>query len=300
MKRNSGANAPGSSIDATGRRDVLGGADARPVERLSVHRRSLGDERSLRAAVAIPEGVSLVHVRQDRAECFGEPVGLQRRTRRHGVKPVHAPRHALGQAGNRVEAVPLLVEIHGPELARPGVDVTEQVAMHFTPVTDVPGLPDQVGVGVQGALGLSGERCFDDKKRRPVSDAEQVAQAAGGRGRCRGRPPWPAGSLRLAGVGGLGQAVIREQFDAVLSEDLPAGLVAGHLAGRSRLEDGHDSRLQLDAFQPGRSHGTTDVRILVHGDESTTAGLVTLRRQIAPHGPVSAEGSSTKRPRQRL
>lgn len=131
------------------------------------------------------------------------------------------------------------------------MDVAEQVAMDRTPVVAVPGLPDQIWVGIQGALGFGDERSLHDDELRWVGDPEQVEQPSRGRigvGIDRhGRP----GAFARVGVRGLRQAVLGRQVDAVLGQDLPPGLVAGHLAGRSRLEDGHHSGLQLDALQPG-------------------------------------------------
>src|SRR5271157_5322553 len=89
--------------------------------------RQLFEIVELGAAVAFPEGVDVVHIAHDLPGCHRECRAIQPTEEVCGLEPPVDVRHAGFDEPTKLELVPTLGYFHGPDLARPVIDVLEQM-----------------------------------------------------------------------------------------------------------------------------------------------------------------------------
>jgi len=146
---------------------------------VSVEIGELANDFALRSSVALTERVSFVHVAEDHSKVLGEFVGGWKAKPSDGLKLARHVVHSGAEAVSRMEGVLALRDVDRTELARPVVDVLEQMTMHRHPVPSGPRTFDECRIDLEllrsQSYGVRLEQCEFFGVMEPGKIAENPA-----------------------------------------------------------------------------------------------------------------------------
>jgi len=124
----------------------------------------------LRAAVAFPEWVHIIHVAHDRSRRFREGVAAQATQVVRLLKPPVNIGHAGFNELAKLELATALGDLHRAQIARPVIDVLEQMTMDGAEVGEIEG-----AIGDSFGYSLGDKLTLNIVQPREVPDAESIS-----------------------------------------------------------------------------------------------------------------------------
>ena len=143
-----------------------------------------------------------------------------------------------------MESVPVFGDVDGSELARPVVDVTEEVAMQVLPVGPIPCPGDQTRAVGKSDCAVGDDLGLYDGEQTRVADSELVAKALGSGLQVRVNDG-------AHGQVDSGEGVTGRCCDAVAGEEFPTCGVGVDVPSIELVKNADRVGVEFDAFEPG-------------------------------------------------